>query len=237
MSLLTIIQTALREIGSIEVPTTVVGNQNETAINSLALTNRALRETAKRTKWELLTREATINTVASQAEYDLPSDFKSIHNQTMWNISQRRPTLAVTPQTWSFLQAFTDVSGIILHYRIFRDPAGNGQKVQFFPTPGAGQIITYEYVSNGLVQSSGGVLQEEFLADTDTALLDEDTILLGFKWRFLASKGFPYAEAFTDHEKSIAKDVDDTPSQIVNMGGGNRRLRTVLIVPDSIVGL
>jgi len=236
MTLLTIVKTALNEIGSTEVPSTVVGNENETAKQSLALANRALRETAKRTKWELLTRTETITTVASQAEYDLPSDFKSIHNQTMWNTSQRRPTQAVTPQAWSFLQAFTDVSGIILHYRIFRDPSGNGQKVQFFPTPGAGQVITYEYVSNGLVQSAAGVLQEEFLADSDTALLDEDTIALGLKWRFESAKGFPYAESLQDYEKAIAYDVDATPSQIVNMGGGNRRLRTVLIVPDSIVG-
>ena len=74
------------------------------------------------------------------------------------------------------------------------------------------------------------------LADTYVSLLFEYSVALGLKWRFESAKGFPYAESLQDYEKAIAYDVDATPSQIVNMGGGNRRLRTVLIVPDSIVG-
>lgn len=237
MTLLTIVQDALEEIGNTEVPDSVVNNANPTAKQALALVNRALKETAKRTKWEALTREASITTIALQAEYALPADFISIHNQTMWNIDQRRPTQAVSPQTWAFLQAFDDVSGIVLHYRIFRDPAGNGRKVQFFPIPGSDQTITYEYVSDSPVQSDGGALQAKFLADNDTALLSEDTITLGLIWRFLQKKGMPHAEELNDFEKAIAYDVDATPSQIINMGGGNRRQRTVLIVPDTIVGL
>lgn len=236
MTLLTIVQEALEEIG-VEAPVTIVGNVNPTAKQALALANRALKETAKRTKWEALTREASITTIADQAEYDLPTDFKSVHNQTMWNIDQRRPTLAVTPQTWAFLQAFTDVSSIVLHYRIFRDPGSNVQKVQFFPTPGADQTINYEYVSDSPAESDGGILRAKFLADTDRALLSEDTITLGLIWRFLQKKGMPHAEELNDYETAIRYDADATPSGIVNMGSGSIRRRTVLIVPDTIVGL
>ena len=50
MTLLTIVKTALNEVGSTEVPSTVVGDENETAKQPLALANRALRQTAKRAK-------------------------------------------------------------------------------------------------------------------------------------------------------------------------------------------
>ena len=69
MSLLTIVQDSLREIGGFEVPTSVVGNTNETAVLSLALVNRSLKEVAKRTQWSGITIRGSINTVASQ---DMP---------------------------------------------------------------------------------------------------------------------------------------------------------------------
>lgn len=238
MSLLTIVQDALSEIGGTEVPDSVIGNANPTAKQSLALANRALKEAAKRTNWQPLSRTASITTVASQAEYALPSDFKSIVNQTMWDTTQRRRTFgAITPQDWALLQSWSTTDTIALFFRIFRDPSGNGEKVQFYPTPGSADSITYEYISNALTQTSGGTLQsDKFLADTDTSLLDEDLITLGLKWRFLKTKGFPYSEEFEDYEKAIAYEAASTGNAVIDMGASGLASQRILAVPDGNFG-
>lgn len=233
MTLLTIVQDALNEIGDTEAPSSVVGNANQTAKQSLALANRALKEIARRTKWQPLSRTATITTVASQQEYSLPSDFRGIVNNTMWNTTQRREVCYVDAPNWAFLESFTTADTVSLFYRIFRDPSGNGQKVQLFPTPGAVETITYEYISDALTATSGGTLQgQEFLADTDTALLDEDLVTLGLKWRFLKSKGYPYAEEFADYERAIADVIMQTGSPTISLSNPNLNEERVLIVPD-----
>ncbi len=238
MSLLTIVQDTLNEIGSTEIPASVVGSANQTAAQSLALVNRSLKEVAKRTNWQPLSRTETITTISAQAEYSLPSDFKSLVNQTMWDTTQRRRTIgALTPKDWAFFQSFSTTDTIQLFFRIFRDPAGNGQKVQFYPTPGSAVTITYEYISNALTQSSVGTLQsDKFLADDDTALLDEDTIALGFKWRFLKTKGFPYSEEFRDYEAAIAYEASSTGNQVIDMGSGDLNNQRVLVIPDGGFG-
>ncbi len=321
MSLLTIVQDTLNEIGSTEIPASIVGSSNQTAAQSLALVNRSLKEVAKRTNWQPLSRTETITTIASQAEYLLPSDFKSVVNQTMWDTTQRRRTIgAITPKDWAFFQSFSTTDTIQLFFRIFRgseptssitastisftddnpdtleDSAngflnagfqvgdritvsgastssnngtytiesviaakievtgsgnftieaagatvsvttGNGQKVQFYPTPGSAVTITYEYISRALTETIGGTLQgEKYLADTDVSLLDEDTIALGFKWRFLKSKGFPYSEEFRDYELAIAYQAASTGSQVIDMGSGDLNNQRVLVIPDGGFG-
>lgn len=233
MTLLTIVQDALNEIGDTEVPSSVVGNANQTAKQALALANRALKETARRTKWQPLSRTATITTVASQQDYALPSDFRGIVNGTMWNTSQRRVVSFINAPDWAFLESFSTADTVSLFYRIFRDPSSNNQVVQLFPTPGSAETITYEYISDALTADSGGTLQgQEFLADDDVALLDEDLITLCMKWRFLKSKGYPYAEEFADYERAIADVIMQTGSPTISLSTPNLNEERILIVPD-----
>lgn len=237
MTLLTIVQDALNEIGDTEVPESIVGNVNQTAKQCLALANRALREVARRTNWQPLSRTATITTVASQQEYDLPSDFGGIVNDTMWNTSQRREVSKVSAQDWALLESWSTTDTVSLFYRIFRDPSGNGQKVQLYPAPGSAETITYEYRSNGLTASSGGTVQgNSFLADDDTALLDEDIITLGVNWMFREAKGYPYAEQFRMYEDAIADVISQTGRPALSMGADPYNVERVFFVPDGNYG-
>ncbi len=222
MSLLTIVQETLREIGSSEVPTSVVGNSNETAIRSLALVNRSLRETAKRLKWTGITVRGTFDTVASTEEYALPSDFFYLINQTMWDDTNNRFIPGpVSPQDWEILKnRVTSGSSLSRFFRIFRGSTSNDEQIYLHPIPDAVATINFEYRSNALTQDSGGTLQgTSFLADTDTSLLDEDTVALGYKWRFLKTNGLPYAEEFRDYEASIDINISATGAPIISLGG------------------
>lgn len=237
MTLITICQKALNEIGDIEVPSSLFGNTNQTAKQSLALINRALKEAARETSWPPLKRSATVSLVGGTSEYDLPSDYQSFIRETIWNTSQRRMVFITDAQEWTQLQAQNIGGTTTLFFRIFRDPSGNGQKIQFYPEPGNSETVTYEYISNALTQSSGGTLQgNEFLADTDTALLDEDLITLGFKWRFLKSKGLPYSEEFTDYQLAASDRATANGAKVADFGRDSRDVISVLYIPETGFG-
>jgi hypothetical protein len=59
MTLLTMTQQALREVGEFEVPATIVGNNNPTAVQMLALAQREGRELSRRHQWQRLLVEKT----------------------------------------------------------------------------------------------------------------------------------------------------------------------------------
>mgnify|MGYP003626794062 FL=1 len=235
MSLLTIVQETLREIGGFEVPTSVVGNTNETAVLSLALVNRSLLETAKRTRWPNQTVRGTITTSDGTDQYVLPSDFKALINDSMWDDTNNRKVYGpIGPTEWEYLKN-SDIteSSLVTYMRIFKaSSASNNRVFYLYPTPDGVATIRYEYMSNALAESSGGTAQAKFLADTDTGLLSEDTVALGFKWRILKSRGLPYAEEFRDYEAAVEDSVNDTGAPIINLGGPNQTSRFVFVTPE-----
>lgn len=233
MTLLTIVQDCLNELGGFEVPSAIVGNANETAVRSLALVNRSLKETARRFDWDGVTVRGTITTVASQEEYTLPSDFKALINQTMWDDTNNRAVSGpLSPVEWETVKNSGLTSSASRWFRIFKSASSNDNVFYLFPTPDGIDTLNFEYRSNALTQTSGGSPQaEKYLADSDTAVLDEDIILLGFKWRFMKSFGLPYAEEFRDYELAVDDGIASTGSDIMDLAGARTR-RFNLIVPD-----
>lgn len=220
MSLLSVCQDALKEIGGFEVPTSIVGNVNETAVRVFAIANRSLKETAKRLNWPDLIVRATLTTAASTEEYALPSDFKSFINETMWDDTNDRRVLGpLSAEEWEFLQNSDAAdSSIESYFRIFKSTSDNNRAVYLYPTPDSVRTVRYEYRSSGLTETSGGTLQsDKYVADTDVALIDEDIILLGIKWRFLKSHGLPYAEEFRDYEMAIEDGANAAGQKVIDM--------------------
>lgn len=191
-ALLDLVNNACLELG-IPTTTTVTGSQDTQVKQLLALANREGREqVAAPNQWPQLQAKQTITLVNGQAAYDFPSDFDSYIPDTVWNPSMRWTVAGpVSPQNWEFLK-----SGLIntqpwMRYRVW---AG---QIYFDPTPtttNAGQTVTIEYQSKNFCQSSGGVKQSAWAADSDTFLLPEDIMVMGLKWRFLAAKRMDYGE-------------------------------------------
>ncbi len=220
MTLLTIAQNTLREIPGFEVPASIIGNENETAVLSLALINRALLEVRRRSNWDQLTVRHTVTTVATQEEYPLPSDFKKFITMTWWDKTNRWPVEGpVTAAVWEALKTSIVTGTIRRVVRIFKGATSNDRKIFIFPTPPtSGDEITLEYISDGLVQDTGGTLKTTFTADTDVSLLDEDVVALCFKWRFLQAQGQPYVEEFRDCEAAIADLIGDNGGGLLVLG-------------------
>jgi len=220
MTLLTIVQTTLRELPGVEVPATIVGNENETAVLALALVNRTMLELARRYDWDQLTIRYTITTVASQEEYSLPADWKRFISGTWWDGTNTWPMEGpATAEQWERLKTWTSSTTVRRWFRVFQGASATPRKIYIFPTPAASsESLTLEYVSDEPVLSAASAGQEKFLADDDTCLFDEDVISLGFKWRWLQAKGLPYSEEFRDFEVAVGRLQGDKGSQILAFG-------------------
>lgn len=216
MTILSICQDALKEIGGWEVPDSIVENNNDTAINILALLKREGARLEKRYRWVQLITEGTITTTASTASYSKPSDFRRFANESQWdrtnNLEMNGPT---NPQQWQFLKSsVSNESGTI--NRWFRI---KGSLIYIHPTPDStGDTLAFDYYStNWLTIQSTGLPGSTIMSDNDTPLLDEDLLTLGVKWRFLKAKGIPWEAEY--------KEYIDLLDSLQAQDGGNPILR------------
>src|SRR5919108_5918930 len=100
MTLLSICQGVTNDIG-ISKPTTIISNTEETARRLLGAAQAAGKSLAKAHNWLALVTEYTFSTVDSTEDYDLPSDFSHLENQTLWdrtNFEEMRGPLSA--QQW-----------------------------------------------------------------------------------------------------------------------------------------
>lgn len=143
-----------------------------------------------------------------QSDYALPSDFQRPIDNTMWDRSRfwsmRGPQ---SPQQWQLYKSSVIGRASIQRRFRFRREGGNMVfSVDPVPTDN-GSALVFEYVSNAWCQSSGGTPQSQWLADTDTGILDEDLLMLGTRWRVYGRLGFAYQAELDEYEREVSKAV------------------------------
>lgn len=214
-SLIEICQDVLGEIGSYEVPATIVGSPNPTAAQILPIANREGRLLARRHDWTALTKLYTFSTVSGTAGYALPSDFDHFINDSQWDRTNNWQFMGpMTPSQWQALQSSSISVGIRKKFAIV------GKQLQIYPTPTAVETVAFSYISDQWCESSGAVAQSAFLADTDAPLLSDMLIALGIKWRFMKEKGLPFDVDYAEYEREVRKQVGrDGGAAQLNMGG------------------
>jgi hypothetical protein len=214
MTLLTIAQDILRETKSAVIPTTIIGNTTEaSAVQVLAALKKAIVDVSRADEWQELQKEHTFNSVASTEGYALPSDFDRIVDNTFWNTTNSREVLGPeTPQEWRVLKNSTISGATINDYFRIRD-----DETLLFPIPAAVEAYIYEYITDLIVDSSGGTGQTGWLADTDVPNVDSYLVQLNATWRLLKMQGKPYAEEQRDYELALAERM--------SRDGGNKTIR------------
>ena len=232
MSLLTIVQNAAREVG-LEVPASVIGNTNSTAIKLNALVRRACKNLIRRHRWEVLTIETTIVTTTATS-YALPNDFLNPVNYTHWDrTNELKMWGPFTPQEWQLIKSGIADASTRKRFRIV--PVTGVKQLTLDTAPIAGETLVYEYVSkNFVIKASDSSLTDEFVADGDTTVFDEELITMDVIWRQLDRLGLQYLEAKNDFElyleSAIANDggskelsLDRTPLSVLaaNIQDGN----------------
>lgn len=218
MTLLTICQDALKEIGGFNVPETIVGNTDPTAVQLLALANRSGRELALDYKWEVLLETHTFSTADGTAAYALPADFHSIADGTAWDrTNDWRLAGPASKRAWEqFQSSAVTSSGLRAWFRI------QGRQFNLYPTPSSVRSIAYEYYQNTFVSPAAGSDKISFTLDTDTARIDEDLVLLGVKYRFKLAKGLPHGEEKAEFEnRKTALQSINKGAPVVDFRGGS----------------
>lgn len=122
-----------------------------------------------------------------QDTYPMPTDIDHLIPQTMWDRSFRWQLLGpLSPQEWQVLKSGISPTGPRRRFRIF------GGNFVVDPVPSDNNQLVYEYYSVNWCQSAAAAGQRAWTKDTDTYLLDDDTMVLGLIWRFRRAKGLDY---------------------------------------------
>jgi len=187
LTLLTIAQSAIREIGSINVPSTIVANTDPLAVQILALAQRSLKTIALDYKWQVLLATHTFSTANGTATYALPADYHRFANLTFWDRTNYEMIEGpVSPAKFEYLRSSSTASvGMWKYFRIAAD------LFAIYPTPSAVETIAYQYYSKYPITGKAA-----YSADSDTPLIDEDLLTIDLRWRFLQAKGLDF-----EHEK------------------------------------
>lgn len=204
MSLLTICQNVANEIGFFGAPSAVAANTDNTAVRLLALANRTGRSLAKQ-DWHELIKTHSFSTSASEPQYSLPSDYRAMINNTAWNQTTDQQIYMITPQRWSYEKS-SNISAYHDRFRLLGDDSGPdiGRLFTIHPTPSATETIYYQYYSDKwLTNSAGTVEYDEFQADDDEVIFDEDMFTMGVIWRMLKSLGQPYGEERAEYDQLV----------------------------------
>lgn len=198
MSLLSIVVEVCGRI-DLQQPTAVVGSADPQVTQLYALTNKAGHDLGQAYNWQALIEEQTFTTTATAGQTAaIPTDLDHFIQNSFFNRTTRRPVDGpITPQQWQALQAQPALNTV---YLMFRERAG-----QFImsPTPPAGQVIAYEYISKNWAKSAAGTPQASFLADTDTSFLDESLTADAVVWMYLRAKGLSYAEEMQTYSRNL----------------------------------
>jgi len=201
MSLLTICQAALREIGDYNVPSSIIGNTDPIAVQLLALAQRSGKTLAFDHKWQVLLATHTFATVASTATYALPTAFKSFANITFWDRTNYWEIEGpVSPQKFEALRS-SSVAWVAA-WKYFRVAA---DLFEIWPTPTAVETIAYQYYSKYWISGKAA-----YTDDADVPLLDDDLLTIDLRWRYLQAKGMDFAnekqEAIERRDAILSKD-------------------------------
>jgi len=215
LSLLTIIQDAADRLG-IPRPTSVVGTSDTQIRQLLGLAQQEGKELARRGPWEVLTKEKTITTTATETQTGgIPSDFDRMIEGSFYNRTQDRKVVGpLSSQKWQALK--TGLYNLIWDaYRI------RGGDLLMNPVPEAGDTLAYEYIStNWCTNAAGDTTQSAWLADDDLPLLDAELITLGVVWRFLKAKGLDYSEPFRTYQQEVERRLsNDGSMSILDLNG------------------
>jgi hypothetical protein len=163
------------------------GNPEPTAREIFEMVVEATAMVVQDFDWEtmLRTHSVTLSALVQQT-LPLPADFERMIPGTMWIDATLWPV--VGPVTEPEFEIRRNNIGGLGARPIFR-VAGGAVDILAVPPPGG--VLTYRYFINTPIRSAAGVARTEWLADTDTAFVNERLIILGAVALWRDSKGLP----------------------------------------------
>lgn len=225
MTLLTIIQDAAIRCGIKASPSDVTQafTSSDADIQQLVAFSRDTGvDCYERHDWRNLKIQGQITGDGSSTQFTLPADFQRIETSDKYPfgrfVSATTPAIPISgPVSDQFLQELKAYPGTTA-YPVWRLIGG---AVEVWPALASTEVLEFWYNSrNWILNANGSTRQVTWAADTDTSLINEDTIMKGTVWRYKASKGLDYAEAFRDYETSLERNAgQDGAGRTVQLSG------------------
>jgi hypothetical protein len=214
-TLLSLCTEVIEGIDSFDAPSSIVGNDDPSAVLLKNIASQVGRELVRDVRWEVLKTPYSFATVASTSAYSVPADFGRFANLTFWNTSENQPLIGpLSAVDWAALTRGITVIGIRYAFAMY------GGFINITPTPTAVQNIGYDYYSKYFCTNSGGTAIENWAADSDIWRLDSDLAVLGMRYRFRARKGLPFSEEKADYLQAIKSlQFDDSPKALIDVSG------------------
>jgi hypothetical protein len=214
-NLLTICTRALDRIGSFNVPTSLVGNEDDTAKQLLAIAKDVGEELCRDYTWTDNSRTATVSTVADEEFYDLEADYDRIVSDTLWKADSARQNMrgSASRMSWAAITNLQTAPDGYYRWRVYR------RQIQIFPVPSSVFDFSYEYLSNVYCTDLNGVERTDgWLADTDLPILPDDLFVHGVRYYFRKENNMPYGAAEAEFEAVLAKRLaSEDPGELVCM--------------------
>jgi len=229
MNILEIVQESLSATGFVK-PTSIIANSDRTASLAFSLLKLEVKALSRKTQFQALQREVLITTIAAENQGAIDTiipNMDFILNDTMWNRSLNRPVFGpLSPQQTQQNKAFFQ-SGPWNQYFIRE---GN---LYFYPIPAAGQQVYVQYISKAVGKTVGGVEINYFTEDTDIPFMDEEALILGVRWRFLAKNEVDYTQEKADYDECINNLIArDATKQVLSMDDVKYDIMPGIFVPS-----
>jgi hypothetical protein len=171
--------------------------------------------------------------VCAQTAYNLPDDFETITNRTMWDKSKHWEMLgAEDAQQWQWLKSGYISTGPRVRWRILDN------QFCIWPIMNTQEYLGWEYRSKGWARSSTGVVKNSFTADSDTTVLDNRVMVLATKLKYFQTKSFDTTALMQDYQRylSVAKANDKGAPNLSFAPQPSRVLIGYANIPDTGYG-
>jgi hypothetical protein len=188
------------------------------------------RALAKRYPWQILLRQYTFLTIAQPGQepaapgvvgyYSIPADFDRLVPETVYDHTLRKYCYGpIDGIEWAAIQG---------RLTTMVNPGWRIMMNRFFitPTPPAGNLWAYEYVTKNWAYGAGGVAKDRMDSDNDATFLDEEAMTLGVVYRFRADKGHEFGDDLREYERRVG--------DLILADGSKPRLQSATVVPARV---
>ncbi len=220
-TLLTLCTDAVEGVLENAVPSSIIGNSTPTAVLLRNCAQDVGRALERGYKWQALKKSYTFATSDGVTAYDIPEEMRRFINMTIWSDTDNWPLINVSDARYREL-----VSGIVVSSIRFQYNVGANQ-INLNPAPGSSSVnIVFDYHTKYFCENaSTGTGQDRWLADADVPRLDDNLMVLGIRYRYLARQGLPYDEEKAEFLAALSDlRADDQPLTVIDVGCIPQRL-------------
>lgn len=205
---------------ALAIPLAVFASTDPQVIQLRRILERGLENLASRGKWQELTIEGALVTLAQEDQGNIKTlclGYNYAIGDTFWDRTNKiRLTGPMDAIDWQALKAWI-ITGPRYQFRLRQD------RLLVTPAPAAGLDWRFEYVSKFPIQATaGGAFKERFTIDTDEIVLPKEIVLADLTWRWKKEKGISYAEDFNTAEHMIEAAIGRSGGQKATLHMDNR---------------